>query len=246
MDELSRKWSELIRELNTRDVEPVPPADIYGRNYDVDPVFVTAGTSLTNPAPPLAGYWFRYTYSVPADAGLVLVQPVSVSTAANVQILNTLPPASFSEGRTITIALDTLSPVSGYTNFNMAIGSTPGSGDAIIPLSPAQVNVNNTVTGSITVNTTVSTRLNNVGGSPIPASAGGALRLESRTSAGVFTGMVAGIDFGAGILYPAENSFTNNTTVSVIPIINVSSTASYAPPINYTFRAFRNKWVQIA
>lgn len=246
MEELAKKWSELIRELNARDVEPVPPADIYGRNYNVEPVFVTASTSLSNPAPPSGGLWYRYTYQIPADAGLVLVQPVSVSATANVQILNALPPASLSEGRTITIAFDSLSPVSGYGSFNMAIAPTSGSSDQIVVLSGDSITINNNVTGSVSVYVTVSTTMNYVGGSPIPSSAAGAFRMEARTSAGVYSAMVGASDYTNGIFYNAVNSYTNNTTVSGSFTINVSSTGSYHRPLNYTFRAFSDKWVQIA
>jgi hypothetical protein len=245
MEELSRKWSELIRELNTRDTTPIPPADIYGRNYDVEPVFVTAGTSITNPSPPSPGYWFRYSYDIPADAGLVLVAPVSVSTAAQVQIVNALPPAEFSEGRTISIVFDTLSPVSGYTLFNMAITPTSGTGDSIVDFPANIITVDTTIAGSISISTSVSSTFTDIGGTPIAASAGGPLRLESRTSAGVFQGMVIAANYGAGSANPLGSLIRSVASNTGSLTASVTATASFNP-LNFTFRAFRNKWVRIA
>lgn len=247
MEEISRRWSELIRSLNIRDQQPLNPTEVFGTNILVggkdlnNVVFVTAGTSLPNA--PTPAYWHIYEYQIPREAGMVYVQPVSVSANANVQIQTFLPLAESVDGRTITIVGGNDESIAG-ADFNLGVFTI--SPNYITPIFGGSVEVTNALTGSLSIDTTVSTRLNNVGGLPIPSSAGGPLRLESRTSAGGFTGMVAGVDFGAGTLYPAENSFTNNTTTSAAISLGIISTAVYKRPLNYTLRAFGNRWVQIA
>ncbi len=249
MEELVRRWSELVRALGDRDRQPIDPAEVYGRNIEVggtdfdNVVFVTAGTSL--PIAPTPAYWNIYQYQIPRDVGLVYVQPVPVSATANVQVQTFLPLAQSVEGRTITIAGGNTDGVVLGT-FNLGIFPTSGSGDIIVPSLGGGITVTNTVGGSIAIQVTTATRLNVLGGTPIPNSAGGALRLEARTSAGVLAGMVGATDYGGGFFYATEDTFTNNTTTSASANITVSSIAVYSPPLNYTFRAFGNKWIQIA
>lgn len=236
MDELSRKWSELIRELNNRDVEPVPPADIYGRNYAVEPVFVTAGTSIPNPPGP--GYWHRYSFEIPADAGLVLVEPVSVSSTASVQIVNTLPPAQFSEGRTITVAFNTISTVSGYNAFNLAVNANASAGDVIVPLAENTVTIQNTVSVGGTIQ--VSTFFVDVSGNDVPS---GTNLLTVAFNGGTAYPLIAITSTGSS----QSQFYSTRLHSEAFGNINVSvqSNATYNP-LNYTFRAFGNKWVQIA
>lgn len=246
MEELVRRWSELIKVLEDRDQQPIRPAEVYGRNIiaggpdQANITFVTAGTTM-NPAVPGPGYWYRYTFETPRDVGMVLVQPVSVSSGAQVQVLHYLPDATkMPEGRTISYVLDNFSGVSSFAAFRFDVLPAIGSGNQIIYIDSSVI-VNSNVSGSLNVSVTVSTRLQTTGGVPIAAN----LPLEARTSALAFAGMVGGTDYGSSTFFAARNGFSNDTTVSGSLNISVSSVGQYNPG-NYTYRAFGNRWVQIA
>lgn len=248
MDELSRKWSELIRELNSRDVEPVPPADVYGRNIGVggnnfeNTVFVTAGTSL--PIAPTPAYWNVYEYQIPRDVGLVFVQPVPVSAAANIQIQTFLPLAQSVEGRTITIAGGNADGVS-CGAFNLAVFPTSGSGDTLqLAFGGNIVSISNQVSGSSTLNVSTTTIFTDLSGNPVT---GGYLMSPVIGSS---LGNNYAVSVGTSTAEAKSNAIstslrsTSNLTGSLN--ISVSSIGTLNPPLNYTFRAFGNKWIQIA
>lgn len=245
--ELQRKWSELIRVLDSRDREPVPPAVIYGRNIAVgglnsdNVTYVTAGTSLSTA--PTSDYWHIYEYQIPLDVGMVYVQPVSVSSGARVQIQTFLPLAQASEGRTITIAAGNPDSI-GFNSFNLGVFATSGSGNQISTLFGGGVTIQNQVSGALNVSVSVSTRIaqyqSAVSILPLPADVQLRTFLSAAGSIG-YVGTLSGASFS-----PATNNFVNDTSVSGSLNISVSSTATYSGPLNFTFRAFGERWIQIS
>lgn len=227
MEELSRKWSEMVRELNTRDTTPIPPADIYGRNYNSEPVFVTAGTSL--PIAPTPAYWNVYQYEIPANAGMVLVAPVSVSAAANVQVQTYLPPAQFSEGRTISIVFDSGFPVSGYSTFNLGIFARPEVSNTILPKDT-------TVAGTLNIGVTTATVFVDISGNSIASNNFSFMALNGATVYPTYAVNLAGPSLASN---PISMTLRNNTSTSA------SLSLNYAP-LTKTFRAFDKRWIQIA
>lgn len=246
MDELVRRWSALIKVLGDKDKQPLDPAEIYGRNIEVggrdmdNVVFVTAGTSL--PIAPTPALWYIYQYQIPRDVGLVYAQPVSVSATANVQVQTFLPLAQSVEGRTITIAGGNTDGVT-FGSYNLGIFPTSGSNDVIVPLLGGGISVTNTVGGSLSIDTTVSSAMTDISSNPVApiynimALNGGTLYQTYAVSVGTSTAQL----FGA-----LRTGIVNNTTTSAAANITVSSVAVYTAPLNYTFRAFGNRWIQIA
>jgi hypothetical protein len=204
MDEIARRWSELVRALNQRDTSPLNPTEIYGRNIGVggvdneNAVFVTAGTSLA-PLTPTNDLWYVYQYQIPQDVGMVFVEPVSVSATANVQVQTFLPLAQSVPGRTITIAGGNPDGIA-FNSFNLAVFPTSGSGDTLQLTYGGGVSVQVSVTGgSLNVDTTVSSTFG-----------GAAITNNTTTSVAASIAVnttVASMLSGAGIV--------NNTTASV-------------------------------
>jgi hypothetical protein len=251
MDEIANRWSELIRLLNDRDQQPLDPAQVFGRNIEVGGVnnqniaFVTAGTSLNvGGAPaPTADYWHIYQYQIPRDVGLVYVEPVSVSATANIQVRTFLPLAEAVEGRTITICFGSSAGSPVYGTFNLGVFAASGSSDEIIQAGSGVVAIQNNTTGSISIDVSTSTRFTDTSGLPVPAG----FSLMALDGSSLHSNFAVSVGGGSAQLKsnPISTTLQNETAVSGSFAVTVQSTGSYTRPLNYTFRAFGNRWIQV-